>query len=235
MGSAPRPGINIDEQAGPDRAGGALAKVSEGNAAHFCSPGRNLPLGTAFRMSCSTAQNRSSAAHSLLRTVHFSSFLFTPPMGVTRLRLPTSLRTETAYAGKGGWRKGWVSQWVDGSERLLACQRARQGALEEGRASRWVGREFFIYCGSRIPETIAMMFTTEAVASAHRAALRNTAVRLCCSAFARSRAALACLRAIVFDSPFNSAARYLSSIRLTSVELVSTPSSDGCRAESKTV
>ena len=57
------------------------------------------------------------------------------------------------------------------------------------------------------------MLTTEAVASAQRAALRNAAVRSCCNSLARSSEAFACLRAIVVDPPASSTARYLSSIR----------------------
>ena len=89
--------------------------------------------------------------------------------------------------------------------------------------------------GSLMPERIAIILTTEAVASAQSAALRNAAVRSCCNWFARSREALACLRAIAFDPPASSTARYLSSILLASVLLTVTSSSGGCRSGSKTV
>lgn len=80
-----------------------------------------------------------------------------------------------------------------------------------------------------------MMLTTDTVASAPRAAFRYVAVRWCCNWTARSNDAFACLRAMAFDRPDNSTARYLSSIRLASVLLTFTSSRGGCRSASKTV
>ena len=52
----------------------------------------------------------------------------------------------------------------------------------------------FYHFGSRCPETMAIVFTTPAVASAQRAASRKVAVRQCCKALAKSKAARAYLR-----------------------------------------
>ena len=86
--------------------------------------------------------------------------------------------------------------------------------------------------GSRAPEIIAMRFITDAVASAHKAASRKDAFLRCCNSLARSREPLACLRPRAFALPITSMAKYLSSIRLVSVLLASTPSSGGCSSGS---
>ena len=89
--------------------------------------------------------------------------------------------------------------------------------------------------GSRAPEIIAMRFITDAVASAHKAASRKDAFLRCCNSLARSREPLACLRPRAFALPITSMAKYLSSIRLASVLLASTPSSGGRSSGSNTV
>jgi hypothetical protein len=104
-----------------------------------------------------------------------------------------------------------------------------------------VVRRFALTCAGKLtgllsrPDIIAIRLMTAAVASAHSAACWKTAVRLCCSSFARSRAAFACWRATLFSPPANSAARCASSIRFPSVGLTSTLSRSLCFFGSNTV
>lgn len=126
MGSAPHPSNPLPGERGRT---GAAANVPGGNAAHFCSPGRDSLLGTALRMSCWTAQNRSSAAHSTSG----------PPISAHSCSLPRRWRRGRpasvvslmgpAYAGRGRPRKGRMSvERHAHSDRLIStkyCQPER--------------------------------------------------------------------------------------------------------------
>ncbi|MDB4912732.1 MAG: hypothetical protein JWM95_376 [Gemmatimonadetes bacterium] len=71
----------------------------------------------------------------------------------------------------------------------------------------------------RRPKRIARRLTTVLAPSAHIAAVRKSAVRLCCSATDSLRAALACARASSFADPESSFSKIASRRRRASVSL----------------